>query len=96
MGSKFCHIGSLIRSLGQNEGIPYGLSRGHSFSLVDWKICQNIVLDDLSYQEIGSHRIITMPLGQNKKIQYIIGALDHSFCSVESWVKLILQGSGLW
>ena len=64
MRSKFCHIGSWTRSLGQNEGIPCGFSRGHNFISIDLKICENVGLADFSCK--GNW--VNGSLGQNKEL----------------------------
>ena len=47
--SKMGHVGSKTRSLGQIlKKKPCVRSRGHIFSLIIMKLCQNVCLDEIS------------------------------------------------
>ena len=63
--SKMGHVRSKTRSLGQILEKPYVCSRGHIYSPIIMKLCQNVCFDEFSNEfENRSCRIRTRTLGQ--------------------------------
>ena len=62
MGLNLGHLGSLTRSVGYIKEIPCGHSRNHISCSIDFKIGQNVCLDEIS-DEFGfrSHGVINYP-----------------------------------